>query len=95
MAWPILGLAMRLAILPRISDAKLDGPATSERYFGVRFYLEDLLGRPVDLVTKKAAFFISRLTLLTGPRATRPGKHSETALRFIFHHRAHREHRAE
>ena len=31
-----------------------DGPATSMRYFGVQFYLEDLLGRPVDLVTEKA-----------------------------------------
>ena len=31
-----------------------DGPATSERFFGVQFYLEDLLGRPVDLVTEKA-----------------------------------------
>lgn len=31
-----------------------DGPATSARYFGVQFYLEDLLGRPVDLVTAKA-----------------------------------------
>jgi predicted nucleotidyltransferase len=31
-----------------------DGIATSERYFGVQFYLEDLLGRPVDLVTDKA-----------------------------------------
>ncbi len=31
-----------------------DGPATSARYFGVLFYLEDLLGRPVDLVTDKA-----------------------------------------
>ena len=31
-----------------------DGPATSERYFGVQFYLEDMLGRPVDLVTEKA-----------------------------------------
>ena len=31
-----------------------DGPATSERYFGVQFFLEDLLGRPVDLVTVKA-----------------------------------------
>lgn len=31
-----------------------DGPATSERYFGVQFYLEDLLGYPVDLVTDKA-----------------------------------------
>ncbi|OHC71226.1 MAG: DNA polymerase subunit beta [Rhodocyclales bacterium GWA2_65_20] len=31
-----------------------DGPATSQRYFGVQFYLEDILGRPVDLVTDKA-----------------------------------------
>lgn len=31
-----------------------DGPATSERYFGVQFYLEDLLGAPIDLVTDKA-----------------------------------------
>ena len=31
-----------------------DGPATSRRYFGVQFYLEDLLGQPVDLVTDKA-----------------------------------------
>ena len=31
-----------------------DGPATSKRYFGVQFYLEDLLGCAVDLVTDKA-----------------------------------------
>lgn len=31
-----------------------DGPATSQRYFGVQFHLEDLFGRPVDLVTDKA-----------------------------------------
>lgn len=31
-----------------------DGPATSDRYFGLQFYLEDLLGRTVDLVTEKA-----------------------------------------
>ena len=31
-----------------------DGPATSARYFGVQFYLEDLLGCAVDLVTEKA-----------------------------------------
>lgn len=30
------------------------GPATSKQYFGVQFHLEDLLGRPVDLVTEKA-----------------------------------------
>ena len=33
---------------------RFDGPATSKRYFGVQFYIEDLLGRPVDLVTDKA-----------------------------------------
>lgn len=31
-----------------------DGEATSARYFGVQFYLEDLFGHPVDLVTDKA-----------------------------------------
>jgi len=31
-----------------------DGTATSQRYFGVQFYLEDLLNSPVDLVTEKA-----------------------------------------
>jgi predicted nucleotidyltransferase len=30
------------------------GPGTSERYFGVQFLLEDLFGRPVDLVTTSA-----------------------------------------
>ena len=33
---------------------RFDGPATSRRYFGVQFYIEDLTGRPVDLVTDKA-----------------------------------------
>jgi len=31
-----------------------DGPATSARYFGVQFYLEDLFGCAIDLVTDKA-----------------------------------------
>ena len=31
-----------------------DGPATPDRYFGVQFHLEDLLGRTIDLVTTKA-----------------------------------------
>lgn len=31
-----------------------DGPASSERYFGVQFYLEDLFGCAIDLVTDKA-----------------------------------------
>ncbi len=31
-----------------------DGPATSQRYFGEQFTLEDALGCSVDLVTEKA-----------------------------------------
>ena len=32
-----------------------DGPATSnKRFFGTQFFIEDLLGCPVDLVTHKA-----------------------------------------
>ena len=31
-----------------------EGPATSARFFGVQFYLEDLLGCHVDLVTDHA-----------------------------------------
>ena len=30
---------------------RFDGPATSKRCFGARFHIEDLLARPVDLVT--------------------------------------------
>ena len=33
---------------------RFDGPATSERYFGVQFYLEDLIGRSIDLITDRA-----------------------------------------
>lgn len=33
---------------------KFNGPSTSRAYFGVQFYIEDLLGRRVDLVTDKA-----------------------------------------
>ena len=33
---------------------RFDGPTTSRNYFGTQFYLEDLIGRPVDLVTDKA-----------------------------------------
>jgi len=42
---------------PRVTSTSwlpLTAPATSKRYFGVQFYLEDLLGCPVDLVTEKA-----------------------------------------
>lgn len=31
-----------------------DSPATSKRYFGVLFYLEDLLQHPIDLITENA-----------------------------------------
>ena len=31
-----------------------DGPASPEAYFGVQFYLEDLLGVTIDLVTERA-----------------------------------------
>ena len=31
-----------------------NGPATSERFFGVLFYLKDLFGCSVELVTEKA-----------------------------------------
>ncbi len=33
---------------------EFDGHATSARYFGLQFFLEDLLGMPVDLVTRQA-----------------------------------------
>lgn len=33
---------------------EFDDPATSDRYFGLQFYLESLLGCPVDLVSDKA-----------------------------------------
>lgn len=53
----IFGSAARDAARPD-SDIDIlvgfDGPATADRYFGVQFTLEDLLGRPVDLVTDKA-----------------------------------------
>ena len=31
-----------------------DGPATFDRYMGLKFFLEDLLGVRVDLVTRRA-----------------------------------------
>jgi predicted nucleotidyltransferase len=31
-----------------------DGPATFDRYMDLRIFLEDLLGRRIDLVTRKA-----------------------------------------
>ena len=32
---------------------RFDKPATSAAFFGTQFYLEDLLGRPVDLATNR------------------------------------------
>ena len=32
---------------------RFEGRATSKGYFGAQFYIEDLLGRPVDLATDK------------------------------------------
>ena len=33
---------------------RFGGPATSRSYFGTLFYIEDLLGRRIDLVSDKA-----------------------------------------
>ncbi len=33
---------------------EFQGPATFDRYMGLKLFLEDLLGRPVDLATPKA-----------------------------------------
>ncbi len=33
---------------------EFEGPATFDRYMGLKIWLEDLFGRPVDLVTRKA-----------------------------------------
>ena len=33
---------------------EFDGPATFDRYMGLKFYLEDLFGARVDLVMRKA-----------------------------------------
>ncbi|MBK9361546.1 MAG: nucleotidyltransferase family protein [Rubrivivax sp.] len=33
---------------------RFDGPPTGNQYFGVQFYLEDLLGRAVDVVSETA-----------------------------------------
>ena len=33
---------------------EFDGPATFDRYMDLKFFLEELLGRRVDLVTRKA-----------------------------------------
>lgn len=42
----------------RLSDldvlVSFDGPATAKRYFGVQFFLEDLFGCAVDLVSEPA-----------------------------------------
>ena len=33
---------------------RFSGPATFDQYMGLKFFLEDLLNRPVDLVTERA-----------------------------------------
>ncbi len=33
---------------------EFEGPATFDQYMNLKFFLEELLGRPVDLVTRKA-----------------------------------------
>ena len=53
----LFGSVARDRSLPR-SDVDVlvafDGPADSQRYFGLQFFLEDVLGCPVDLVTERA-----------------------------------------
>ena len=46
---------------------EFEGRATFDRYMGLKFFLEDLLGRRVDLVTRKALKPVSytHLTLPT------------------------------
>ena len=53
----LFGSAARDALGPD-SDVDVlvsfDRPTNPERFFGLQFYIEDLLGRPVDLVTDRA-----------------------------------------
>ncbi|NDY96089.1 DNA polymerase subunit beta [Wenzhouxiangella sp. C33] len=56
-----------------------DGPATSKRYFGVQFYLEDRLGCRDDLVTEKV-FSASSTRPVSRSTTTRPQR--DSALRF-------------
>ncbi len=39
---------------PASSPLERDRVLATLQYFGLQFYLEDLLGRPVDLVTERA-----------------------------------------
>ena len=57
------------------------GPVSSRQYFGVQFYLEDLLGRPVDLVTRAA------LDMALGWRAPPAGlvHHSDRGSQYAAH----------
>lgn len=52
-----------------------DGPATSARYFGVQFYLDDELGCAVDLVTDKAARPVVNRASNAGSRMTESEGH--------------------
>ena len=54
--WPLFGSAARDQLRPD-SDIDVlvdfDGPATFDRYFGLKDRLEQAFGRPVDLVTSR------------------------------------------
>jgi len=57
---------------------RFNGPADWRRYFGLQFYIEDLCGRSVDLVTDKALRAelrprVEREALLCLSRAMRRG----------------------
>ena len=43
--------------------AEFEVPSTFDRYMDLKFFLEDLIGRPVDLVTKAALKARSRGTI--------------------------------
>lgn len=55
-----IALSGSVAINQARADSDVDilvafyGPATADQYFNTQFYLEDIIGCPVDLVTEKA-----------------------------------------
>jgi len=53
---------------------EFEGRSTAKRYFGVQFYLEDLLKRPVDLVKKE----------VVRPRVRTPGRNSMGINRLVL-----------
>ena len=60
---------------------EFDGPATPDRYFGVQFYLEDLLGRAVDLVTERALRPQLRPCVSSVTRSSLPDRDDRLCLR--------------